>query len=82
VTLPGGSKYTETIPKATWALFLSSFEWPDPIACLPMTVAEPELRWAYSKLHKPVEFDQSTWKGLVAHQGYGSRTNLGGEVST
>jgi hypothetical protein len=26
-----------------------------------------------------VEFNQSTWKGPVAHQGYGARMNLDGE---
>jgi hypothetical protein len=42
-------------------------------------MAEPKLQWARFGLHKTVEFNQSTWKGPVAHQGYGARMNLDGE---
>lgn len=45
---------------------------------LSTTMADTEIRRARSEPNNTIEFNQLTWKVLVAHQGYGACTNLYG----
>jgi hypothetical protein len=43
---------------------------------LSTTMADTEIRRARSEPNNTIEFNQLTWKVLVAHQGYSAHTNL------